>query len=207
MRFQLGIQILLLIIAGAIAFGVIKPKFEDIRADQNEIVSYREAIENIGRYNQTLQTLLNQYNSLPSSDRDALMRYLPESVDVAAVSRDISNIVELNRLLLLDVSFSDPTPITTSLNEGVVVDPYMAETYSDPAGSMGVAGTAPSGLYSQKFQVSAAGTYEQMKEMLRDFEQNNYPLRLVEFSFSLDDSSSGLIQYSLTLETYALPAS
>ena len=207
MRFQLGIQILLLAIAGAIAFGVIKPKFEDIRADQNEIVSYREAIQNIGRYNQTLQTLLNQYNALPASDRDALLRYLPESVDVAAVSRDISNIVELNRLLLLDISFSDPTPITTSLNEGTVVDPYMVETYSEPGSVTGAAGVAPSGLYSQKFQVSAAGTYEQMKEMLRDFEQNNYPLRLIEFSFSLDDSSSGLIQYSFTLETYALPAS
>ncbi len=208
MRFQLGIQILLLAIAGAIAFGVIKPKFEDIRADQNEIVSYREAIENIGRYNQTLQTLLNEYNALPASDRDALLRYLPEDIDVAAVSRDISNIVELNRLLLLDISFSDPTPITTtSPTEGVVVDPYMAETYSDPASATGVAGAAPSGLYSQKFQVSAAGTYDQMKEMLRDFEQNNYPLRLIEFSFSLDDSSSGLIQYSFTLETYALPAS
>lgn len=207
MRFQLGIQILLLIIAGAIAFGVIKPKFADIRADQNEIVSYRKAIENIGKYNQTLQTLLNQYSALPAVDRDALLRYLPESVDVAAVSRDIGNIVELNRLLLLDISFSEPTPITTSLNEGVVVDPYMTETYSETGGVVDVTGIPPSGLYSQRFQVSAAGTYDQMKEMLRDFEQNNYPLRLIEFSFSLDDSSSGLIQYSFTLETYALPAS
>jgi hypothetical protein len=209
MRFQLGIQLLLLIIAAAIAFGVIKPKFEDIRVDQNEIASYRSAIENIGRYNQTLQTLLNDYNSLPASDRAALSRYLPESIDVAVVSRDISNIVELNRLLLLDISFGVATPVTTSINEGVVVDPYMAESFGgESTGLVGdVSGVAPSGLYSQTFEVSVVGTYEQMKEMLKDFEQNDYPLRLLNLKFSLDDSSSGLIQYSFTLETYALPAS
>lgn len=208
MRFQLGIQILLLIVAAAIAFGVIKPKFEDIRSTQNEIVSYRSAIQNIGQYNQTLQTLLNQYDALPASDKAALLRYLPESIDVAAVSRDITNIVETNRLLLLDISFDDVTPITTSLNEGVVVDPYMAESYGQSSGlNPGVEGATPSGLYSQRFEVSAVGTYAQMKEMLTDFERNNYPLRLIEFSFSLDDFTSGLIQYSFILETYALPAS
>ena len=209
MRFQLGIQVLLLIIAAAIAFGVIKPKFEDIRVDQNEIASYRSAIENIGRYNQTLQTLLNDYNSLPASDREALSRYLPESIDVAVVSRDISNIVDLNRLLLMDISFGVATPVTTTLNEGVVVDPYMAESFNnESAGLVGdVSGVAPSGLYSQSFEVSVVGTYEQMKEMLKDFEQNDYPLRLTSLKFSLDDSSSGLIQYSFVLETYALPAS
>lgn len=209
MRFQLGIQILLLIIAAAIAFGVIKPKFEDIRVDQNEIASYRSAIENIGRYNQTLQTLLNQYNALPAADREALSRYLPESIDVAAVSRDISNIVDLNRLLLLDISFGAVTPVTTSLGEGTVVDPYMAESFNNESNGLtsDVSGVTPSGLYSQTFEVSVVGTYEQMKEMLKDFEQNDYPLRLLDLKFSLDDSSSGLIQYSFTLETYALPAS
>ena len=209
MRFQLGIQVLLLIIAAAIAFGVIKPKFEDIRVDQNEIASYRSAIENIDQYNQTLQTLLNDYNSLPASDREALSRYLPESIEVAGVSRDISNIVDLNRLLLLDISFGVATPVTTTINEGVVVDPYMAESFSNEStGLVGdVSGVAPSGLYSQSFEVSVVGTYDQMKEMLKDFEQNDYPLRLLSLSFSLDDSSSGLIQYSFTLETYALPAS
>lgn len=212
MRFQLGIQIMLIVIAAAITFGVIKPKFEDIRVDQNQIVSYREAIENMGRYNQRLQSLLNEYNSLPQSDREALLRYLPESIDVAAVSRDIGNIVEINNLLLIDITFDEVKEITTTLGSTddsvVVVDPYMTETYDagvDPAA--GVTNTPLPGLLAQTFEVSVVGTYEQMKEMLKDFEQNNYPLRLIEFSFAPEDSSSGLIQYAFTLETYALPAS
>jgi hypothetical protein len=85
----------------------------------------------------------------------------------------------------------------------------MAESFGgESTGLVGdVSGVAPSGLYSQTFEVSVVGTYEQMKEMLKDFEQNDYPLRLLNLKFSLDDSSSGLIQYSFTLETYALPAS
>ncbi|MEX0913220.1 MAG: hypothetical protein WDZ56_01675 [Candidatus Paceibacterota bacterium] len=206
MRFQLGIQILLLTIAIAIAFGVIKPKFEEIGVVQGETASYRDAIENMGRYNQLLQTLLNQYNNLPASDRTDLLRYLPESVDVAGVSRDITNIVEQNNLLLLNISFDPLTPVTADVVGGVVVDPYLADSMNvDP--TFEIVNKGLGNLHYQRFEVTVVGNYAQMKQMLKDFERNNYPLRLVEFSFSVEETTSSLVEYSLTLETYALPAS
>lgn len=203
MRFQLGIQVLLLVIAIVIAFSVIKPKFAEISLNQNEVVSHRDALDNIGRYNQRLQTLINQANSLPASDRAALLRYLPESIDFTAVSRDITNIVEHNRLLLLDISFDQLRPITTiTQQEGILIDP--ATQYADPQNDMG---SSPIGLYAQRMTVSVAGTYGQMKAMLQDFERNSYPLRLVEFEFTSEEASSQLVQYSFVLETYSLPTS
>lgn len=207
MRFQLGIQILLLTIAVVIAFGVIKPKFESINTTQNEIVSYKDAIENIGRYNQLLQTLLNQYSALSASDKEALMRYLPESIDVAAVSRDIANIVDRNNLLLLEIDFDQLTPVTaTNPTEGAVVDPYLVESTGIDESGQPIGNSDLANLYYQRFNVTAVGSYDQMKKMLKDFESNNYPLRLVAFDFSVEDAKSDLIQYTLTLETYALPA-
>lgn len=209
MRFQLGIQILLLIVAVIIAFVVIRPKFAEIRIVQNEIVAYRNAIENIGKYNQRLQTLINQANAMSASDRNALYRYLPEEIDVVAVSRDITNIIERNRLLLVNISFDEATPVTAVATDGAVVDPYLMEQPVDPlAMGMPQQQAGPyNGLYSQRFEVEVAGTYEQMKAMMQDFERNSYPLRLVEFTFSLEEAGSNLIQYSFTLETYSLPAS
>ncbi len=203
MRFQAGIQITLLVVAIIIAFSVIKPKIEDISTDQNEVASYRTAIENIGRYNQRLQALINEANTLSAYDRAVLLRYLPEEVDATLVARDIANIVSQNRLLLLDIVPNPPSIVTTE-----TPDPSLANAApTAPAGVL-VEGQneIPEGsLISQQFQVEVVGTYDQMKSMMRDFERNAYPLRLVEFQFGLEEDGSGLVQYSLLLETYALP--
>src|SRR5690606_34162802 len=115
MRFQAGIQIGLLLVAIIIAFSVIKPKIESIGTDQNEVASYRAAIENIGRYNQQLQALINQANALSAYDRSVLWRYLPETVDATLVANDISNIVSQNRLLLLDIIPDEPGLVTAEV--------------------------------------------------------------------------------------------
>jgi len=207
MRFQAGIQILLLVIAMVIAFSVIKPKIAAISADQSEVASYRAAIENIGRYNQQLQALINQANSLSAYDRSVLWRYLPEEIDATLVSSDIANIVSQNRLLLLDI-----VPSELSLVTAETEDPNMpgdvAVAPVDPTGVVieGEAGMPKGLLVSQQFQVEVVGTYEQMKAMMRDFERNAYPLKLVNFEFNLEEEGSGLVQYSLLLETYALSA-
>lgn len=215
MRFQLGIQILLLITAAVIAFVVIGPKFTDIRNAQSELMSYRTALENLGIYNQRLQSLLNQASSISDAERTALFRYLPETIDVVAVSRDITNIVESNNMLLLDIEFDELAPVTTTastenesmvdptlIDDGVIYD----ETGMEVGGMMNNQPTGPS-LYSQTFNVSVIGNYQQIKSVLQSFERNNYPLKLVEFEFTLDDASSDLTEYTLKLETYSLPTS
>lgn len=203
MRFQAGIQITLLVIAVIIAVSVIKPKIESIRADQNEAAAYRAAVENIGLYNQQLQSLINQSNAISSYDRAVLWRYLPETVDATAVARDISNIVSQNRLLLLDIIPQPLAPLTAEVT-------YGADGFAiAPEAGQGVLaeGTTTSGqLLAQQFQVEVVGTYDQIKAMLRDLERNAYPLKLIKFNFQLEEEVSTLIQYSLLLETYALPS-
>lgn len=206
MRFQVGIQITLLIVAIVIAISVVKPKIDSIRVDQSEVAAYKMAVENLGRYNQHLQGLINQANALSTYDRSVLERYLPTEIDATLVASDISNIVARNQLLVLDIIPSEVLPVTVYAADGTVEE---MPAYDPNTGALideQLAGTQRNVLVSQQFQVELVGTYEQMKAMLRDLERNAYPLKLVEFEFNLEEVNSSLVQYSLLLETYALPA-
>lgn len=212
MRFQAGLQILLLITAVVIVFTVIKPKFEAIRLVQTETVSYKSAVDNIGQYNARLQQLASQASAISATELTALHRYLPEKVDTVAVGRDIANIAGKNGLLLLDVVVKDGKEILTETeNIAPAADSALgmegSEVSTTPDPGMFVEGQASrksSVLMSHVFQVSAIGTYESMKSMLQDIERNDYPLRVIELAFTVDEEDSDLIDYSLLLETYSL---
>ncbi|MCB9818713.1 hypothetical protein H6788_00860 [Candidatus Nomurabacteria bacterium] len=206
MRFQVGIQITLLVVAIVIAVSVVKPKIDSIRIAQSEVAAYQTAMENIGRYNQHLQTLINQADALSDYDRTVLERYLPREIDATLVASDISNIVSRNQMLLLDIIPEKVIPVTTFLSsnsdEGSVSNEPSTVTPSGEELSENKNGV----FMAQRFQVEVVGSYEQIKEMLRDLERNAYPLKLVEFEFNLEETNVNLIQYSLLVETYALPA-
>lgn len=205
MRFQAGTQIVLIVISVVIVFTVVKPKFSEIAYQQNEMVTYRTALDNIGRYNQRLQALLNQAKAMSALERENLFRYLPEEIDTVVVGRDISNMADSNGLLLLDVEPATPVRVTTTLNEQGVVAEQTTDSGMVTPPVETIEGTAQkSGMYAQKFKVSVVGTYDQMKSFLKDLERNAYPLRLLEFEFAIEETDNSLLEYNLVVETYSL---
>lgn len=207
MRFQAGIQIVLLVTAVVIVFTVIKPKFDSIRQAQVEALSYQSAVDNIGQYNARLQQLTNQAGAISAEELAALYRYLPESVDAVAVGRDINNIADKNGLLLLDVVPKDGIEVVVDTEVAPATDPAATDPAMTPAEGTYVEGQPSrksSVLMSHAFAVEVIGTYEGMKSMLEDLERNDYPLRVVEFSFGVDEDGSDLVEYSLVLETFSL---
>ncbi len=214
MRFQAGIQIILLITAVVIVFTVIKPKFETISQSQAEAVAYKTALDNIGQYNARLQDLMNQASAISADDLAALYRYLPEKIDAVEVGRDIANIATDNGLLLLDVSPEDAEAVETEIDaaaapadptmsgDAAMIDPTMP---GDPNAFVeSSARTRELSLSSQTFDVKAIGSYDDMKAMLQDLERNDYPLQVVEFSFVTDEEGGDLMEYTLVLRTYSL---
>ena len=202
----------MLITSVVIVFTVIKPKFAVISQTQAEAAAYKSAVDNIGQYNARLQDLMNQASAISAEDLAALYRYLPEEIDTVSVGRDIANIASDNNLLLIDVTPKDAEAVETEMDapaDGAVIDPTLVE---DPAMTGDPAAFVESGaptrslsLSSQTFDVKVVGTYENMKAMLQDLERNDYPLQMVEFSFSLTDEDDGdLMEYTLVLRTYSL---
>lgn len=202
MRFQVFIQIALLIIAIVIAVTVIRPKLADMQATQAETNSYKTALDNIDAYNRRLQALTTQVNAISADRLASLDRFLPEDIDPTVVARDISNIVEQNNMLMLDITESEPAVVSTTVGKDFEVD----SPENIPAGAFyGDIGQAVSGLVAHQFTLSMVGNYKDLKTTLADFERNIYPLRVVEFNF--DAADSDLVSYRIVLETYSLPAS
>lgn len=198
---------MLLVVSVIIVFTVIKPKFSEISYYQNEMATYQTALDNIGRYNQRLQNLINQANAMSSEDRDNLFRYLPESVDSVAISRDIENMINNNKLILTEISTDEPQAVTSA---AAPTSEVLAPT-DDMTDDLSVEGVAivdseisasTSRLISQDFTVNVFGRYEDMKSFLKDLERNVYPLRLVEFEFTVEEDGP-LVEYKLVLQTYA----
>lgn len=195
MRFQAGLQILLIIIAIVMIVMVLKPEFAEIQYNQNEIAQYRKALEQAGLYNNTLQALLQRASDISFGDREALERFLPDRVDVAMVSRDIKNIIDRNGMLLLEIE--------AEASDAATVESTGRRTSEDGfIRGEALESEARNDLAAIRFSVDVIGSYEQMKNMLRDLEQNAYPLRLAMFSFDAP-SDSELYNYSLELETYS----
>jgi len=197
MRYQSTIQIILIGISLLVIFLVLQPKLTDIKAAETETASYDEAIQKADIYNQSIQALLDQTNSIPQFNIDQLYTYLPEDIDSLLVAKDIEVIITSNGAILNSIAENQPSIIDT-------------QTFSENEAAMNASGVftdsasnANNKQYvAQSFQVQFVTTYSNMKDILRDFERNAYPLRLVGFSYDADNDSD-LQTFSLNLETYA----
>lgn len=196
MRFQAGIQILLLIVAVIIVMTVVKPKFAEIQYNQDEVVGYKSALQQASVYNTRFAELINKSRAIPVADRQALNTYMPLVINPTRVSRDIENIVQGNDLLLVELAADESGDVTVTNPDDfegrssfVRVDPETTVTAS--------------GLIAQRFTVNTIGTYSQLKDMLEDFEKNAYPLRLIKLDFKVEELAVSN-EYSVVLETYAL---
>lgn len=210
MRFQAIRQIILIVVALVIVFTVIRPMVMNIQADQRELSQYQQAVRTAGQFNTRLNELLSRMNSLSTEDITSLEMFLPAELDPLMVSRDITAIMQQNQMIVTSVTAEDGQIIDTAQSESP------AEYIAPPPGEDGMVATnstqapAPSlavearrSLVSQRFTVNALGTYEQMKQALRDMEQNIYPLRLVTLEFVANPESI-LLDFTMEVDAFAL---
>ena len=155
MRYQAGIQIILIIISIVIIYMVIKPKFEEIAVSQDETAKYNDAVNKANEYNAKLQELISRANSMPRTDQVDLDKFLPKEINPTVVARDITNIVEKNGLVMLDITAGnlvsvtvDNTAMTDTGEEGMVV-------FEDA-----LSREARNQMNSQIFTLNAVGGYE-----------------------------------------------
>lgn len=220
MRYQAITQVALIVISLVIIFLVAQPKFESIKASQAEASKYDQAISKVEQYNQALQSLISQAEQIPNSDMDRLLTYLPDSIDDLRVARDINLIVSNNGGVISGITSKDMKLVDEAggaASQGnVIADPLAGDAAvgTDPAAVGDLTAGADAGQGSgsagdnvqfvmQTFEVEFLSSYSDMKNILRDFERNAYPLVVVEFDYETSDESD-LETFKVTLRTYAL---
>lgn len=203
MRFQAGLQALLIVVAVIIIATVIRPEFEKIKTKQTTLAEYQDAIEKVGAYNRELEQKMSLVDSFSRADVAALDRFIPDSVDRVKVASDLATIIESSGLELQDVGAADLDEVGTGRRS--LVNLTTTEDFNQGSTVSGEADTSlRNRLTPVMFNVRAIGTYEAMKEMLSKMEQNAYPLRLDSFEFSSLEAGSKLYSFELKVVTYEL---
>ena len=174
-------QIAMLIVSVSIVFTYVRPAFGEIGKVQDDIDVYVTERQKVTSVNSTLAGLLSKMNSISNDDRRRLYSYLPDEVDDIAVLRDLAIISLQAGVLYKNASFIGAEDDSTSRKNETVVGPQ-----------------------AHTFALSIEGTYDQIKNLLRLMEQNNYPLEIR--NLSIVGTNGDFLEANMQLYVYAYRA-
>ena len=173
-------QIVVAALAIGIAVTYVQPTFTEIGEVQSSIAEYEREIDRVSDVNQRLAALVAQADSLSVSDRRALQTYLPNSIDIVSVPRDISAMADEAGVLLRSVGYDgEVSYFSRRANQAADENPM-----------------------AHAFAVQVEGTYEQIKTFLSLTERNEYPLQLGTLDIRADEENA-LIDAGIKLITFS----
>ncbi len=176
----------------------VRPTFGEIAKIQDDLARYQSTVSKASELNSALQGLIATEKNIDTRDQDRLKTYLPFSINNVTVMRDIQNIFNVMGVQLSALNSASVDAIAVPMVEGD--EPKVASGQK---------------LVFRDFEVSFAGTYEDLKRVLSMIESNAYALEVVNLAFESTPNPSdteqeiglqpGMMQYDLTLRAYALP--
>ncbi len=179
-KFGLLTQVAMILIAVAIGILYIKPTVTSIRETEDSISLYEHEVDNVSAVNQNLAAKIMTIDAIPAADSQALLRYLPDSVDEIAVMKDIVAILAKN-------SISSPDVVA---KKGALATPVEGESVQ-PA------------VVPYDFEVKFKASYPQLLTTLTDFEVNDYLLQVSDLKIN-PDVTTGELDVLVTLSAYSL---
>ena len=198
MGFKLIAQIVLIVTAITIVFSFVTPTLATIKANQDELFKYKEAVLKASQFNARLQELISVRDSFSQDDMASLDEFLPTAIDKVTVMKDIESIF---------ASVNVPVTSITATEE------------VSPTGDVVLEGvealTAVPTISYQEFEVTFTSSYENLKTLLSLIEANATLLEVMELSFDVNMRSAdeegalpqGQYSFFLVLRTYGLTGS
>ena len=194
MGYQSITQIILVVVAVVVIFTYIQPKMTEIKAVQDEVVQYEEAVNKATEFNQLLSMLLEQSAEFTQAEIKALERYVPSEQDMVSVARDLEIIAGEARVVLSSIVLEDQTDQNEQTNRSNNGAPEDAND-----------------LLSQEITIDVSGNYNNTKNFVKLVENNAYPLELISFTIEGIDGaedvpldSNAVYSFALVYETYSL---
>lgn len=180
------IQLGLIVVSIATVFTVIMPMYGTIGTVQAEMEGYDEALKSAREVNLRLKALNDQINDVSQQSRHRINMLVPEYAEGVKVAYDI------DQLLLSSDMFVDS--IVVNPEESIEMDGAIdtGETFSGMEES--------SSMVAQDIQLSISGTYENLKDLLAQFEQSSRLMDVVSIGFESIDGD--LAAYELTIRVY-----
>jgi len=156
-----------------IGYFYVQPTVAEIGETQTETAQYETERRKIESINNQLAMHLATLDSIPPTDRERLVTYMPRAIDEVSVMRDISFIVERANVDNIGLSYDGPLDgRQTILSRGNDADSRQGRQPATP----------------HAFTVDIEGTYDEIKNFLRLLELNEYPLEINQLSLSSNDA-------------------
>lgn len=182
-KFGLLTQVGMIMIAVAIGMLYIRPSVVTIRETEDSVKLYQREVDNVSAVNQDLAGKIAAIDALPTADTQALLTYLPDSVDEIAVMKDILAILSQNNAATPDVVAKNTAP-TSALSAEEPAPDTLVVPYD--------------------FEVKFKTTYPDLLKILSAFEGNNYLLQVTELK--VVPAATGELDVSMRLTAFSLGA-
>jgi hypothetical protein len=185
--------IIYMILAGGIFFTFVDPQYKEIKVLQEDQVENEQLLQKANELRRKRQELSDKYAAISESEKQQLLKVLPDTVDNVRLILDMTNIAD-----------------NANTNYGIILNGVsISGDLDELSGQRGVASNSnvidnsanKFGVINVRFSFSAP--YETFKMFMRDLENS---LRVVDIrDFSVNASGvSDVYNYSISLDTYWL---
>ncbi len=181
-KFGLLTQVMMILVAVAIGVLYIKPTVTTIRETEDSIKLYQHQVDNVSAVNQDLAGKVRDIDAVPAANSQALLRYMPDSIDDIAVMKDIVAILNQNKVSSPDVVAKKSAVVATPA-EGTDV--------------------AVASMVPYDFEVKFKTSYANLLTILSDIEVNDYLLQISALKIT-PDSTTGYLDVAMAITTYSL---
>jgi hypothetical protein len=179
-------QIALVALSVGVIFMYVKPALDEVKKTQDAISVYETEYTKVYQVNEKLNRLFNSLNVVNLDDKQKLLTYMPDVVDTVAVPRDIKAITDKEAVILRQIKY---VGLKQKEIDNGYIDPLLT---SQPIGQ-----ALPE---AHVFLLNFEGSYGQVKAVLRNLEQNAYPLEV--HNLAIEKSDGGFLNVTMDLITY-----
>jgi hypothetical protein len=173
--------LILVLLSIGIFYTFTAPQYSDAQALASQSADYQSLLANVSTITEARDNLMNSFEAIPQTEKDRLMKALPDSIDSIAIARDLDGIAAKYGIALTSVSVEDKDP-----SAGSPVD---------------LSGTSIP--YATSFvSFSFVSDYENFLKFLDDIEKSLRIMDIKEASFQT--AETGIYEYRVTAETYWL---
>ncbi|MEK7509160.1 MAG: hypothetical protein AAB605_00425 [Patescibacteria group bacterium] len=182
----------LLFLAGALAlfFLYTKPAYDSVRAIQEKITQYDQALDKAAELQRLKQSLLSRYNAFNPIDIDRLHKLLPDHVDNVRLVLDLDTLAGQHGFALQNVVIDTAGSVKTAEQAAPTIGPNR-QTFD-----------------SLTLRFATAGTYPEFVEFIMAIEQSLRIVDVVALTMDVDSAAPAggepVYRFDITLRTYWL---
>ena len=180
---QFIFSFILLASSVAMYFGFIDPAYKEVQVLKTQNEEFKNAVDNAQQLNLLREGLLTELNDFPEEDVARLSTLVPDHIDHIRLIVEINQIAKRHNSVIRNVTIQGVGENNQTTAPGTI--------------------SSSEGEYeSVILNFNISGTYQTLKEFLKDIEDNLHVADVTSLKFS--SSGTDIYQFSVALKTYWL---